>query len=299
MKREIKIGLFAVAMLVCLYLGVNYLKGKDLFSGDRTYYTLFDQTRGLQTSAPVTLWGVKVGSVISIEIDPANSGKVVVGVGIKRGVAVPVDSHLKLFSDGIMGGKSIELVRGSSDDFFERGAVIPSEIEGGIFESASVSMNEIAGEAKVLMKSLSATSATLDTLLVQNVVAIRGIMANLEAATGQISGAGIGEVIGDVRAFTGALRSNASRLDSIIGDARRISGAVADADLRGTIDTLGVSISHLNVLLAGMAEGEGTVGKLLHDPALYDSLTLATGRLSALLEDLKANPKKYVHFSVF
>ncbi len=294
-----KIGLFAAAMLVCLYFGVNYLKGKDLFSGERTYYALFDQTRGLQTSAPVTVRGVKVGSVTGIAIDGENSDRVRVSVAIKKDVTVPVDSHLKLFSDGIMGGKAIELVRGESGEVFERGATVPSETEGGLFESASTSVDEIAGEAKMLMSSLAATSAALDSLMVQNAQSIRGIMAHLEEVTGQISDGRVDVMMGDVRAFTGVLRENSQRMDSILGNLNRVTGAVAEADLRGTIDELGGSIARLNVVLEGVAAGGGTVGKLLHDPALYDSLALATGRLSALLEDLRANPKRYVHFSVF
>ncbi len=118
--REVKIGLFALIMLVCLYLGVNYLKGKDVFNSDRTYTALFDQTRGLQTSSPVLLRGVKVT------------------VNLKRDIVVPDDSRLVLFSNGLMGGMAIELVRGSSANNFRHGAIIPSEVESDLLESASI-----------------------------------------------------------------------------------------------------------------------------------------------------------------
>ncbi len=118
-------------MLVCLYLGVNYLKGREIFSGDRFYYALFDQTNGLQTSAQVLLRGVKVGSVTDIYLDDEHPDKVVVKVGVKKSVDIPSDSHLVLFSNGLMGEKAIELVLGSSGSYFGRDVVIPSRSKEG------------------------------------------------------------------------------------------------------------------------------------------------------------------------
>ncbi len=299
LQREVKIGLFALAMLVCLYLGVNYLKGKDVFSGDRGYYAQFDETLGLQTSAPVLLRGVKVGSVTDISIDPRRPDKVVVAVGIKKQVRIPVDSRIRLFSNGIMGGKAIELVRGEAVTYFDRGAVIPSETAGGLLENASLSLDDLVSEAKSLMASLSATSASIDTLLVQNADSFRGIASNIENVTGQLARARIDAMIGDVRHFTSMLSDNSARFTGIVDNLDRVTGSLAEADLRGTIDTLGQSISHLNVMLAKVASGEGTLGRLMENPALYDSLTAATSNLAALLADVKANPKRYVHISVF
>ncbi len=299
LQREIKIGLFALAMLVCLYLGVNYLKGKGVFSGDRSYYAQFDETMGLQTSAPVLLRGVKVGSVTDISIDPERSEVVVVKVGLKRKVTVPVDSRLKLFSNGIMGGKAIELVRGGATQNFEAGAVIPSETAGGMLENASTSIEDLAREAKALMTSLAATSAQIDTMLVRNTDALSGITTNIEDVTGQLADAKMGAMLEDVRRFTGMLAGSSARFEGIVGNLERVTGGLAEADIKGTIDTLGVSIHHLNAVLAKVSAGDGTLGKLMEDTALYDSLTAASSNLAALLADVKANPKRYVHISVF
>lgn len=299
MKREVKIGLFALAMLSCLYLGINYLKGKDFFSGDTTYYAHYDQTGGLQTSSPVLLRGVKVGSVTGIEIDPENSDKVHVTVGIKKRINIPVDSRLKLFSNGIMGGKAIELIPGTSDNMFERHAVIPSESESGLLEFASMSMESIIGEATRVMNSLEATSNSLNAIIADNAENIHGIVANLDETSRQFAEARIGKMLGDIGEFSAVLKNNSARFDNIIGNFDEISDALAGADLRGTVDSLGRSIDRLNTVLAGLSDGNGSAGMLLTDPALYDSLVAASGNLSALLADLQENPKKYVHFSLF
>lgn len=286
-------------MLVCLYLGINYLKGKDVFSGDRLYYALYDHTLGLQTSAPVLLRGVKVGSVAGIAIDEKYPGKVVVTVGVKKGVDIPVDSRLKLFSSDIMGGKAIELVSGVLDEHFERRAIIPSETEGGLLESASHSLDGMIAEAKSMIRSLQATSDALNGILVENADALRGTMSNLESTTGQIANARLGETLRDLGEFSAMLKNNSGRFEAVVDNLDRVTGDIADAGLKGMLDTLGTGIARLNSTLAKVSDGGGTAARLLDDPALYDSLTAASSNLAALLEDLKANPRRYVHFSLF
>jgi phospholipid/cholesterol/gamma-HCH transport system substrate-binding protein len=299
LTREVKIGAFALVMITCLYLGVNYLKGREVFSGDRFYYALFDQTSGLQTSAPVLLRGVKVGSVTDITLENAHPDKVVVKVGVKKSVDIPSDSHLVLFANGLMGDKAIQLVLGESGSYFESGVVIPSQIESGLFESAGANIEDIVAEAKVLMHSLTAASESLDELITRNSDAIAAIVGNTENVTRQLADSQLNGMIGDMGEFTTMLRDNTARFENIVANLDTVTGALAEADLRGTVDSLGVSITHLNKILASVADGEGSAARLLDDPALYDSLTVATTNLAALLEDLRANPKRYVHFSIF
>ncbi|MDR0907725.1 MAG: MlaD family protein [Rikenellaceae bacterium] len=299
MKREVKIGIFAAVVLLCLYLGVNYLKGKDVFSGDRVYYTMLEQTGGLQTSAPVLLKGVKIGSVTGITIDPAHTDQVVVTVNIKKSFRIPTDSSLKMFTNGIMGGKAIEFVPGVADTYFERGAVIPSIAESGLLDVASTSIEDVIDEFKRLVNSLDATSVTINSVLQQNAESFKGTMDNINSTTRQLSEAGVGDMIAELGAFTHSLQQNAGRLDSIMANLDTVSGSLAGTDLGGTVAGLDESIASLNRVLADIESGEGTVGRLLDDPAMYDSLTSAAGSLNMLLEDLRANPKRYVHFSLF
>jgi phospholipid/cholesterol/gamma-HCH transport system substrate-binding protein len=247
----------------------------------------------------VLLRGVKVGSVTDIYLDGNHPDKVVVKVGIKKTVEIPSDSHMVLFANGLMGDKAIELVMGSSGSYFERGVIIPAQIASGLFESASTNIEDLVGEAKAVMHSLEATSNSLGKLLDQNAESIAGILGNVEAVTGQLSGARIDAMIGDLEAFAAMLRDNSGRVEGIVTNLDRVTGDLAGADLRGTIDSLGIGIAHLNRVLAQVSEGDGSVARLIGDPALYDSLTAASSNLASLLEDLKANPKRYVHFSLF
>jgi phospholipid/cholesterol/gamma-HCH transport system substrate-binding protein len=298
-KREVKIGIFAVVVVLCLYLGVNYLKGKDVFSGDRVYYTLFEQTGGLQTSAPVLLKGVKIGSVTNISIDPARTDQVVVTVNIKKSFKIPTDSNLKLFTNGIMGSKAIEFVPGVADTYFERGAVIPSVSEDGLLDVASTSIEEVIADFKRIVNSLDATSTIVNSVLEQNAESFKGTMDNLNSTSRQLANAGVGRMIEDVGDFAHTMKANSERINSIIANLDSVSSGLAEADLRGVVDKLDRSTESLSEILAKIDSGDGTLARLLDDPAMYDSLTVAATNLNLLLEDLRANPKRYVHFSVF
>ncbi len=298
-RREVKIGLYALAMMLCLYLGINYLKGKEVFSGDRTYYALYDQTKGLQKSALVLLRGVKIGSVTDIAIDPKNPDKVLVTVNIKKDMKIPTDSRLKLFSNGILGSMALELIPGTADSRFEKNAIIPSETESGLLEFASLSLDDIIQEVKRLMISLEATSNSLNAILTDNADNIRGTLGNVNEMSRQLAAGNLEKTLRDLGEFSGMLKNNSAKLDGIIGNFDEISGSLAEADIKGVVDSLGMSVNHLNAVLANLAGDEGSAGKLLGDPALYDSLVTASGNLSALLADLKENPKRYINISVF
>ncbi|MDR2894220.1 MAG: MlaD family protein [Alistipes sp.] len=299
LSREMKIGIFAVVMIACLYLGVNYLKGMDVFGGDRPYYALFDRTNGLQTSAPVLLRGVKVGSVTDIYLDREHPDKVTVRVGIDGEVDIPSDSRLVLRAGGLMGDKVIELTPGTSTSHFERGAEIPSEIEGGLLDVASTNMESLMTEARALMSSLTAAAVSLENLMVQNTEAITGMMKNTESVTRDLAEARLGDMIRDMGVFTATLRENSTHIEGIVTNLDEVTGSLAQADLVGTVSELEAGVAGLNDVLTSLSEGEGTAAQLLNNPALYDSLTTATGNLAALLEDLQTNPRRYVHFSLF
>lgn len=286
-------------MLLCLYLGVNYLKGRDFFNSDKQYYALFEQTVGLQNAAPVLLKGVKIGSVTNISIDPARTDEVVVTVNIKQGFRIPTDSRLKLFTSGIMGARAIELVLGTADTYFEHKSVIPSESESGLLENASVSMGDIISEFKRIVNTLDMTATTVNGILEENAESLKGTINNLNSMTGQLADAQIGRIMTDLGQFSGMLRNNSERLDNIIANMDGVAGSLAEADFKTTVDGLNEGIGNLNSVLARVSAGEGTLGRLIENPALYDSLTIATGNLAVLLEDLKSNPRRYVHFSLF
>ncbi|MEI3553521.1 MAG: MlaD family protein [Alistipes senegalensis] len=121
MKREAKIGIFAVAMLIAAWAGIRFLKGFDIFSRNSVYYAAYDQINGVQTASPIMMKGVKIGTVTGISFDPGRSDNVVLQLTVKRQYRIPTDSEAKIFSNSLMGSKAIEITYGSAHTYLEKG----------------------------------------------------------------------------------------------------------------------------------------------------------------------------------
>ena len=305
MKREVKIGLFAVLMLVCLYWGVNFLKGRDLFNMNSTYYATYDQVNGIQNSSAIKIKGFKVGAVSKITYDPARSSKIVLELTIKSKYRIPVNSEARVYSDGIMGGKAIEIEMGNAADYLRSGDTIRSAVDKDFLEVAGSEFEFLKQKATELVNEITATLRTLNTLLAENSANVNATMANLAEISGSLNGV-IGSeskslrgIISNMNALSESLKNNSSRIEHIIANVDGFTDSLSRSDIPSAVENLNGSLARLDETLKKVNEGDGTLGRLVNDPALYDSLTAASGNLARLLEDLKAHPGRYIHISVF
>ena len=186
-SREFKIGFFGVAMLALLYWGVNFLKSKDLFTSTRDYYAVYDQVNGLQPSASIVIKGFKVGTVSTMSYDPEQSQNVVVAFAIKAKYPIPKDSKALIFSDGIMGGKAIEIVPGSSPELLQPGDTLYSEINKGFLETAGSEFEFIKQRANDVISRLTVTLDNLTAILADNRAGLNTTVNNMASITGNIN----------------------------------------------------------------------------------------------------------------
>lgn len=302
MKREVKIGAFAVAMLIAAWAGIRFLKGFDIFSRNAVYYASYDQVNGLETASPIMLRGVKIGTVTDISFDPQRSENVVLQFTVNRRFRIPTDSEAKIFSNGLMGGKAIEIIYGSSDSYLEKGDTLRSLRERDLMDVAGSELDYFKQELSRVVNDLTRTLGNVNRLLEANATNVDGTLQHLNALSGDMAEIVRTEkrhmqqaVEGLVR-FSTMLGENAPRVDSIVGSLNRISSELADAEFAARLSE---AVASMNALLSEAQSGGGTLGKLLSDPALYDSLTVASGNLASLLSDLERYPGRYVHFSLF
>lgn len=302
MKREVKIGIFAVVMIIAAWAGVRFLKGFDIFGRNAVYYASYDQISGLQAASPIMMKGVKIGTVTGIAFNPEHSQNVVLQFTIKRQYRIPVDSEAKIFSDGLMGGKAIEIVYGTSDRYLERGDTLRSVRGRDLMDMAGSELEFFKQKVSLLTDDLSRTLGNINRLLEANAGHIDGTMAHLDAMSGDLAAVldaqkqNLASAVENLTAFSEMLGENAPRVDSMVGNLNRISTELAEAGFAGK---LSATVSQVDSLVAEIRSGQGTVGRLMSDPALFESLTRASDNLASLLADLEQYPGRYVHFSLF
>ena len=291
-KRELKVGVFAVLVIAVAWWGIKWLGGQNVLLTNNIYYVYYDDVSGLQESSEVKLRGVKVGNVTDIVLE-RDRVLVELAVETKYEDMIPSNSIAEMGAAGLMGGVEIVIKQGDSaepiaNDAFLEGRVKPDMI------------GMLADGGSALIEELNATVESLHTMLDGNSETITALVANLESVTatidkvlasGQIQGA-----LNNLSSFTDTLAENEARIDSMLANLDNFTGELAETDV---VSKLTTTVESLNGVLAEINNQEGTVGKLLNDSELYDSLNTAGNNLGLLLEDLKANPMRYVHFSLF
>ncbi|MCH5329951.1 MAG: MCE family protein [Alistipes sp.] len=302
MKKEVKIGIFAVAILLCSWAGVRFLSGLDVFSRNRTYYARYESANGIQIASPVMIHGVKVGQVSAITLEPGRDKSVELALTVQRKYAIPEDSQAKIASNGLLGGKVVELELGVSADALANKAEINTVESGDLMSMAGGELEDLKAKLNDVVSSVTATLDGINSLIEANQRNINGVMTHLDSMTGTLDDVLTGrktelqDLVANLSKFSEALGRNDEKVDSLLLNLSTISGQFAEADVAGTLQA---TLERLNALLGEAAEGDGTVSKLLNDKELYDNLATASANLSSLLADLEANPKRYVHFSLF
>ncbi len=298
MKREVKIGIYAVVIIACAWAGIRFLSGVDVFGRNATYYAYYDEVNGLQNAAPVMIKGVKVGQVTDVAVDPVEPAIVKVTLSMARQYKLPTDTEARLVSTSIMGGEGIEIIIGQNEALLESGATIPSSYEAGLLASLEGVKEKVVN----LVDNLNTTLLSLNSLvegnsanLTQTIAHLNSISKGLDDAIGGDTG-NLAGIVESINSFAVTLKENAGKIEGIVTD---VDALTSDLVAGNTAASLAGAVEQLNATLARINGGEGSVGKLIGDEQLYSNLATASENLSALLADLKENPKRYVHFSLF
>lgn len=299
LSREVKTGIIVVAGIVAFIFGLSYLKSSPLFENNKTFYAVYDNVGGLQPGTQVSINGYNVGNVTGINFKDS-SGKLLVTLSINNEFEFSENSIAELFDTGIIGGKGVQIVpvfdgapRAKSGD------TLQSQIKPGITELVQQKLTPLQ------MKVEGAVS-NADSLLMN----VNQILDDPTKRQLQQTIVSLNEL---VRAFKGSadnlnvlLENNKKQLDSslknvshITANFSELSDSLVSADLGGTLAEFQTTVGKLNGILSKIEKGEGSLGKLHQDDALYDNLAEASRELDLLLQDFRLNPKRYVNVSVF
>ncbi len=317
MRRETKIGLLAAISLAIGIIGYKYLNGQNVLSRSLVLYAVYDDVNGLQPSAPVWLHGFQVGLVTNLYQKPDDIKKIVVVLDIDKNIRLPKDAVAELITYNPMGGKAIVLkFEGtcSGDDCLKSGDYIRAESKGVL--ASMLPQEEVKQYMELLRTSLTRLIDTLSGQMAGEAGPMADLTqtaANLRSLTGRLDGmlarssASITGTLDNAHSLTEALKASQADLQQSLSNLAALSRQLKEADLGKTIghanDALAgfqtaltevqQALNNLNTLLQNINDGQGTLGKLAADPALYDELKEASHQAALLLEDLRLHPKRY------
>lgn len=305
MKTEIKVGLVGLGILILLFFGIKFLKGIDIFNKEVSYHVLYKDVSGMHESNYIYLNGMKVGYIKDIKAMDNRAENFLVTISISSKVNMTKDSKIVLFNADMLGSKALRLELGHGE-LLHKGDTITGEIEVGMLDKLGTAITPMAEN---LDSILSATKSILNQ---QNRDNIQRTLANLESTSRKLNDISqqfdglidseknkIKNIIANTESITTNLKDNNERLSNIISRIDQITDTVAQANIGSTLSETSRTIERLNKVLGIVENGKGNLGLLINDEGLYRNLNESARKLDALIEDIKANPKKYVKISVF
>ncbi len=314
MSRQIRAGLIALLALAMLYWGINFLKGKNIFSSQTLVYSIYQKVDGLTPARPVTINGFQVGQVNRIYFHPNKDGSLVVEMSLNTDFTIPKSSIARINSTSLMGDKSIELILGQDySNLLSEGDTLGSEIMLSLTEEVNRQVLPLKQKAESLIGSID-TAITLVTSFLNeqtrnNFIAtftsVRKSFETLEHTTKEIdllitdNRVNLTSLIANITSISNGLKENETELSAIIANAESISDTIAKAKIGETLRSLNTALAQTEEIFTKVNNGNGSAGKLINDPQLYDDMADAAEQLKLLLLDVKYNPNRYIHFSVF
>ncbi len=312
-SRELKIGAFGIVTLALFIISVNFIKGKDIFNRNRTFYAVYDATSGIQEAASVTVSGLEVGKVTDMRFLTKNSKKVLIELTISNKVYIPSKSVARITSLDLLGTKNIEIVFSDSKTEALDGDTLVGGSQPSLQEEVNNQVAPIKLKAENLLSSLDTMVTVLHSVfnadtrknITASFLSIRSTLSNLESTTYNLDTLVYGQkkrlerILFNVESITENFRKNDANISNILTNFSLLSDTLAKANLAGTLKNVNIALSRVEAITTKINNGEGTIGMLVNDQKLYDNLNKSASQLNALIEDMKLNPYRYVNISVF
>ncbi len=312
-SKEFKVGLIAIVALLLLYWGFNYLKGGNVFNKEVSFYAVYDRVDGLNAANQVVINGYSVGQVERIYFHPDNSGRLIVKFKMEKDFAFAANTVASINSSDLLGDRTIELLLGDSPAMAENGDTLISSLEMGIAEQVSQQVAPLRKKAETLLGSIDTVLILVSGFLneqtsdnfVETFNSVRRSFQRLEQTvisvdqTVQATEGDLKNTIHNVSAISNTLEESRGDLQGVLKNINTITDSLSRVRFVETFESLNRALAATEDVMAKINDGEGTAGKLINDPELYNKLTKASDDLDRLLLDVKYNPKRYLDLSLF
>lgn len=295
--REIKVGVLAVICVFLLFYGFNFLKGVNIFSPTNSYHGVYTNLHGLEEQASVFILGHKVGQVDRLHYDFTKDSAFTVDISIRKDIVLPEGTSLALRADGLLGGMALELLfpedateKLQQQALIAHGATLPTVYIPGIVENLQ---NELIAKIANAVEQVDTLVAQLNGQLEGD--HLKSTLANVDRISGDLT-----DVSGDLRRIMNTqVPGIVNNADTAIANLNTVIADIKAADLKATVARVDTAIGGVNAVIADVRAQKGTLGQLIYNKSLYNHVDATVISADSLLTDIKAHPKRYVHFSVF
>ena len=296
---EVKTAILIISCIAIFVFGFSYLKGSSLLNNNKQIHTLYDDVEGLVVGSNVTISGLNVGKVTNIDFDK-NYEQIKVTFSIRNDLNFSSSSKAMLYEPGLIGGKSIAIIPNyESLNLIKDGDILLSDVKPGLTELVNQQIAPLQDKIEGLLTSADSLFAGVSNVMNYNSqnnlkLALEGITRTIENIN-SLSQTLSQIVDNNQKVFNSALKN----IESTSENLAILTDSISKFPVVSTFKNLEIVSVKLNKIIGRLESGEGSLGKLLNDDAFYSELLHSSEALESLLTDLKNNPKKYLHFSVF
>ena len=291
-RNEIKIALVAVAGIVALFIGMNFLKGTNLFTGSKTYCFAFDDISGLTKSSPIYASGYQVGLVKDIIFDYSQKNKTKVIAEMDKQMKIPTGTTAFISSD-VLGNIKVTLnIAPNKGEFIKEGGLIPGSIDQG----AMGEVTSMIPSVKQMLPKLDSILLSLNLLLADPAIAssvhnVQDMTANLTKTSRELNAV--------VAKLNREIPGVVTKTNRILDHSETFTANLSQVDVATTMRKVDETMADVKAVTAKINSNQGTLGLLMRDPTLYNQLNTTVRSADSLMVNIRQHPKRYVHFSIF
>jgi phospholipid/cholesterol/gamma-HCH transport system substrate-binding protein len=311
-SNETKVGALTAVAITLLILGFNFLKGRNLFSNSSRIYAKYTNVAGLAVSNQVMVNGLQIGTVYEIKPLDKTIDTILVTLNLTKDVNIP-DNSVAFIKTPPLGTPEIDIQLGNAAGHLKLGDTILTKTTPGLLDDVMKSVDPVLLQVTQVLHSVDSVMGQLAAVLDPNtkgnlrsaIANLNKTMANLTVTTADVNQllnsetGSLAKTMNNLSSFTGNLAKNNDTLTATLDNLHRASSQLADANIGHTLRQLDSSTTALHGIIAKINSTGGSVGALINDRSLYNSLYSTTRSLNTLLDDLKVHPKRYISISVF
>ncbi len=308
LSKELKAGIIVLGAIALFIFGFNFLKGRNLFSGQRVFYAEYNQINGLVESNPVLINGFRIGQIKDLSLNPKSPGTIIVTLTIDNSdINIPKNSIAKIISSDFLGSKAIEINLGTDKVFAASGDTLKSDIEASLGDQVGNEVKPLKEKISKLVSSLDSAVEVIQVIfnkdaredILQSFESIKKSIVTFEHTARTLDTLvtkekrTISSIFSKIESITANIANNNEKITQALNNITNITDSIAKSNLKSTIDNVNRAMANVSVILDKINKGEGTMGMLLNDKKLYNQLDSASSSMGFLIRDMEKYPGIY------